>query len=164
MFFHLPPAIWFSLVLHAFPISDWNLSFLWSWLYQISSEFSCFWDPVILRSWLCQSSWASICLWDPEILVSRVMFLSPQPQWHTYSNNATPNSATSWDKHIQNITFHSLAPKGLFKHMNLWGAIPNHSIMQNIFSPTSKVPIVCSSLNNVKSPKFNDSSEIYPIT
>ena len=41
------------------------------------------------------------------------------------------------------------------------GTIPKHSIMQNIFSPTSKVPIDYSSLNNVKSPKFKVSSEIY---
>jgi hypothetical protein len=43
-------------------------------------------------------------------------------QGHTYSNKATvPNSATPWTKHIQTITFHSLAPIGLFKHMSKWG-------------------------------------------
>jgi hypothetical protein len=43
------------------------------------------------------------------------------PQDHTYSNKAThPNSATPWTKHIQTITFHSLVPIGLFKHMCLW--------------------------------------------
>jgi hypothetical protein len=33
------------------------------------------------------------------------------------------------------------------------GAIPKYSIMQNTFSLTSKVPIVYSSLNNVKKSK-----------
>jgi hypothetical protein len=77
MFLHLPSAIWLSLVLPALTTSDWSLSFLWSWLCQNSSEFSClcdsvihwFWNPVILRSWVCQSSWKSSCLWDSEILV-----------------------------------------------------------------------------------------------
>jgi hypothetical protein len=50
-------------------MSDWVLSFLWSWLCQTSLEFSCLWDPVILRSWVCLSDWESSCLWDPEILV-----------------------------------------------------------------------------------------------
>lgn len=36
-----------------------------------------------------------------------------------------------------------------------------HSIMQNVFSPTLKVLIVYSSCNNVKSPKFKVSSEIH---
>jgi hypothetical protein len=56
MFLRLPPAIWLSVVLPALYISDWSLSFLWFWLCQNSSEFSCLWDPVILGS----------C--DPEIL------------------------------------------------------------------------------------------------
>ena len=70
MFLCLPPAIWLSLVLHALVISDW---ILWSWLYQNSSEFSCFCDPVSRRSCdfklLGHSFWESSCLWDPEILV-----------------------------------------------------------------------------------------------
>jgi hypothetical protein len=37
-------------------MSDWSLSFLWSWLCQNASESSCLWDLVIL--WSC----------DPEIL------------------------------------------------------------------------------------------------
>jgi hypothetical protein len=79
----------------------------------------------------------------------------PHPQWHTYSKRATPsNSATPWAEHIQTITFHFLTSIGLSKHVNLWGAITKHSTMQNTFSPISKVPIVYSSLNNVKSPKF----------
>ena len=53
MFLHLPPTIW---GLPAFTISDWSLSFLWSWLCQNSSEFSCLSDPVILGSY------------DPKIL------------------------------------------------------------------------------------------------
>jgi hypothetical protein len=76
---------------------------------------------------------------------------------HTYSNKATPpNVATPWSKNIQTMSFHSLVPIDLFKHMSLWGweAILKHSIMQNAFSPTFKVLIVYSSLNNVKSPKF----------
>ena len=41
---------------------------------------------------------------------------------HTYSNKATPtNVATPWSKNIQTITFHSLAPINLFKHMSLCG-------------------------------------------
>ena len=56
MFLCLPPTIWLSLVLPALDISDWSLSFLWSWLCQNSSESSCLCDPVILGS----------C--DPEIL------------------------------------------------------------------------------------------------
>jgi hypothetical protein len=43
-------------------------------------------------------------------------------QSHNFSNKDTPpNFATSCDKHIQNITFQTLAPIGLFKHKNLWG-------------------------------------------
>jgi hypothetical protein len=84
---------------------------------------------------------------------------------HTYYNKATPpNGATPWSKNIQTITFHSLAPIDLFKHMSLWGAILKHSIMKNAFSPTFKVLIVYSSLNNVKSPKFKVSSEIHLTT
>jgi hypothetical protein len=56
MFFWLPPTIWFSLVLPAFTISYWSLSFLWSWLCQNFSEFTYICDHVILES----------C--DPEIL------------------------------------------------------------------------------------------------
>ena len=40
----------------------------------------------------------------------------------TYFNKATPpDGSTPWSKDIQTITFHSLAPIDLFKHMNLWG-------------------------------------------
>jgi hypothetical protein len=78
MFFHLPPTIWLSLVLPALAISDWSLSFLWSWLYQNSSEFSCLCDPVILGSWdpeiLGVSELLGVQLplgpWDPGILCS----------------------------------------------------------------------------------------------
>jgi hypothetical protein len=45
--------------------------------------------------------------------------------------------------------YHSLAPIDMLKHMSLCGAILKHSIMQNAFSPTFKVLIVYSSLNNV---------------
>jgi hypothetical protein len=84
---------------------------------------------------------------------------------HTYSNKATPpNGATPWSKNRQTITFHSLTPIDLFKHMSLRGGILKHSIIQNAFSPTFKVLIVYSSLNNVKSLKFKFSSEIHPIT
>jgi hypothetical protein len=84
---------------------------------------------------------------------------------HTYSNKTTPpNGTTPWSKNIQTITFRSLAPIDFFKHVSLWGDILKHSIMQNAFSPTFKVLIVYSSINNVKSPKFKVSSEIHPIT
>ena len=43
------------------------------------------------------------------------------------------------------------------------GAVTKHGIMQNTFSPNSKAPTVYSSLNNVKSPKFEVPSEIHPI-
>jgi hypothetical protein len=42
--------------------------------------------------------------------------------------------------------------------------IPKPRIMQNTVGPTSKVPIVYNSLNNVKSTKFKVFSEIHPIT
>ena len=51
MFLCLPPAILLTLMLPTLTISDWSLSFLWSWLCQNSSEFSCLYDPVILGSW-----------------------------------------------------------------------------------------------------------------
>ena len=70
-------------------------------------------------------------------------------QGHTYANKATPpNGVTPWPKNIQTITFHSLAPIDLFKHMSLWGGL-KYSIMQNAFSRTFKVLTVYSSLNNV---------------
>jgi hypothetical protein len=72
MFLCLSPSIWLSLVLPALAISDWSLSFLWSWMCQNSSEFSCLpwsWDPGILRSSVCQNSRKSSCPWDPEMLV-----------------------------------------------------------------------------------------------
>ena len=77
---------------------------------------------------------------------------------HTYSNKATPPDGA---KDIQTIMFHCLVPIDLFKNMSLWGPYLN-SIMQNAFSPTFKVLIVYSSLNNVKSPKFKVSSEKHP--
>jgi hypothetical protein len=84
---------------------------------------------------------------------------------HTYSNKATPpNDATPWPKNIQTITFHFLASKDLLKYMSLRGPYLNKSIMQNASSPTFKVLIVYSNLNNVKNPKFKVSSEIHPIT
>ena len=43
------------------------------------------------------------------------------------------------------------------------GTIPSHSRIKGTFSSTSKVSIVNSRLNNVKSPKFKDFSEIHPI-
>ena len=59
-------------------------------------------------------------------------------------------------------SWHSMAwpPEDLFKYESM-GAIPKHSIMQNTFSPTSKVPIVYRGLNSVKSPKFKVSSETH---
>jgi hypothetical protein len=51
VFLRLPPTVLLSLVLPALDISDWSLSFLWSWLCQNSLEFSCLYDPVILWSW-----------------------------------------------------------------------------------------------------------------
>ena len=48
MFLSLPLAIWLSLMLPALAMSNWSLSFLWSWLCQNSSESSCLCDPVIL--------------------------------------------------------------------------------------------------------------------
>jgi hypothetical protein len=66
----------------------------------------------------------------------------------------------------QAYTNHHIPLPGLHrfvqKHESM-GAIPSHSIMQNTFSLTSKVPIVYNSLNNVKSPKFKVSSEIHVI-
>jgi hypothetical protein len=56
MFLHLPPTTWISLVLPTLTISDWSLSFLWSWLCQNSSKSSCLCDLLILESY------------DPEIL------------------------------------------------------------------------------------------------
>ena len=62
---------------------------------------------------------------------------------HTYSNKATPpNGATPWPKNIQTITFHSLAPIDLFKHMSLWGAILKHSIMQNAMVVWWHMPLI----------------------
>ena len=47
-------------------------------------------------------------------------------QWHTNSNRTIPsNSATPWTEHIQTITFHSLALRGLSKHLSLWGPYLN---------------------------------------
>jgi hypothetical protein len=75
-------------------------------------------------------------------------------QGHTYSNETTPpNSATPLAKHIKITTFHSLSSIGLYRHMSLWGTIPKHNIMKNTLCTTSRVPIVYSSLNNVKSSK-----------
>jgi hypothetical protein len=69
MFLSLHATIWLTLVLPALDISDWILSFLWSWLYQNSWEFSWFWDPVILAS----------C--DPEILgVSQFLEVKQPPR------------------------------------------------------------------------------------
>ena len=72
MFLPLPLSIWLSLVLPALAISDWSLSFLWSWLCENSSESSCFCDPVILVSY------------DPEILsVSDCLgFKMPLGSWN----------------------------------------------------------------------------------
>jgi hypothetical protein len=56
MWMDIPLTILLSLVLPALDVSDWSLSFLWSWLCQNSSEASRLYDPVILGS----------C--DPEIL------------------------------------------------------------------------------------------------
>ena len=67
---------------------------------------------------------------------------------HTYSNKVTPpNSATPWAKHIQTTTFHS--SYRLVQTYESLGAIPSHSIKQNTFNPTSKVPTVYGSLNIV---------------
>jgi hypothetical protein len=43
-------------------------------------------------------------------------------------------------------------PHRLVQTHECMGEIHKHSIMQNTFSPTSKVPIVSNNLNNVKSP------------
>ena len=60
---------------------------------------------------------------------------------------------------------HSIpCPHRLVQKHESMGAILKLSIMQNAFSPTFKVLIVYSSLNNVKSPKFKVSSEIYLVT
>jgi hypothetical protein len=71
MLVSLPPTIWLSLVLPAFTIYDWSLSFLWSWLCQNSTEFSCLCDSGILGS----------C--DPEILgVSELLKINlPLRSW-----------------------------------------------------------------------------------
>ena len=70
------------------------------------------------------------------------------------------NSATPWTEHTQPIT-------GLEIWRPLWiwiyGAMQKHSIMQKTFSLTSKLPIVYSSLNNFKTPKFKVSSDSHPI-
>jgi hypothetical protein len=81
------------------------------------------------------------------------------PQWHTSSKKATPiptkpsNIATPQAKHIQTMTFIPWSPIGLFEKESM-GAISKHNIMKNTFNQTSKVPIVYSTLNNVKSSKF----------
>ena len=96
---------------------------------------------------------------------------SPSPQWHSSSNEATP---TPIKLHILIVPL--LGPS-IFKptqstpwshrlvqtHESM-GAIPKHSIMQNIFSSTSKFRVVYSNLNNVESPKFKVSSEIHTLT
>jgi hypothetical protein len=59
---------------------------------------------------------------ETDFQAARMRILSPCTQGHTYSNKASlSNSATPLANHIQTITFHSLVPIGLFKHMNLWG-------------------------------------------
>ena len=50
-----------------------------------------------------------ICLkaasWRLTSQTARIRVLSPPPQWHTYSNKATPsNIVTPWAKHTQTIT------------------------------------------------------------
>jgi len=101
--------------------------------------------------------------WKTDFQAARMGSYSPYPQWHTYSNKATaPNSATPWAG-IYKPSHSTPWPHWLVQTHESIEAIPKHTIMQNTFSPTFKVPIVCSSLNNVKSPKFKVSSEIHPI-
>ena len=88
MFLHLPPTMWLSRVLPALAISDWSLSFLWSWLCQISSEFSCLCNPVILRSYdpeiLGVSEFLEVKLplgpWDPGV-TTLLGFWNPEILW-----------------------------------------------------------------------------------
>jgi hypothetical protein len=52
---------------------------------------------------------------------ARMRVLKPMPTvTHLLQQGHISNIATPWVKHIQTITFHSLAPIGLFKHMSLW--------------------------------------------
>jgi hypothetical protein len=75
MFLCLPPTIWLSLVLPVLAMSDWNLSFLWSWLCKNSWESSYLCDPVILESFdpeiPCVSELLGVKLplgpWDPGV-------------------------------------------------------------------------------------------------
>jgi hypothetical protein len=60
MFLRLPSTLCSYLVLPALAMSDWILSFLWSWLSQNSSKSSCLCDPLIL------GSWGPGCVWNPK--------------------------------------------------------------------------------------------------
>jgi hypothetical protein len=83
-------------------------------------------------------------------------------QRHTSSKKAAPpNCATS----RPSVFKHNILLPGSHRlvktHESMWNT-PSHSIMKNAFSPISKVPIVYSSLNDVKSTKHEVSSEIHP--
>jgi hypothetical protein len=121
------------------------------------------------QAW-CRRSW-EFYIWNLKS-TSRIL-ASRQLGWglivHTHSNTPTPTGP--------HLLIMSLPGLGIYKHhiplpgshrlvqtYESMGAIPKHSIIQNKFSLISKVPIVYSSLNNVKSPKFNISSEIHPVT
>ena len=82
---------------------------------------------------------------------------SPPTQWCTSSNKATPISIRP---HLlivplpmgHSYSNHHITLRGtqrLFQTYESMEVIPSHSIMQNTFSPTSKVPIVYHNLNNV---------------
>ena len=90
-----------------------------------------------------------------------MMVLKAYAHSDTCNKAIPPNSVTSWAKHIQTTTVHSLDPIGLIKESMV--VIHSYSIMQNISNPTSKALIVYSSLNNVKIPKFKVSSKIHAV-
>jgi hypothetical protein len=54
------------------------------------------------------------------------------------SQSSPPNSVTPWAKHILTTTFHP-GPNKLVQMCESMEATPRHSLMQNKFSPTSKV-------------------------
>jgi hypothetical protein len=77
---------------------------------------------------------------------ARMRVLNPMPiVTYFFQQGHTSKKFHSLGQPHSNHHIHSL------EHME---AIPNHSIIKNKFSPASKVPIVYSNLNDVRSSKY----------
>jgi hypothetical protein len=163
---HLPIPLYLSSALATSPLSWFafycmtkqllpKTIFNWAWL-TVSEVQSILIMAASRQAW-CWRSWESTS-WTEGSRIKLSLHWVELEHWtskptptvteflqdgHIYSNKVTLlNSATSHGPSIfkpSHITFYSLAPVSLSKHESM-GTTPSHSIMQNTFSSTSKVP------------------------